>query len=254
MNKLNIDKFKKLLDNKIFRIRAVITIIIVFIIIILSLILKYNVEGETNLPFNLTKMSVISTATAEHNEDAENRWNLNLIQKNDFYFYIEKNPDYKKDISISSVTFDNFQITKQPKLGKINIYRPSETSILYHYTDEYLVNESLKYNAALSTNIAALEINNQGGLIGFSIALSDIGTYISNEDTEIVHDGTLLNKNNISIEDIEFEISFDLVIETSNDNKFKSTITLDLPTGNITEKGTSSIEKKGIEDIIFKRI
>lgn len=254
MTKFNIDKFKNLLNNKIFRVRAVITIIIIFIIIILSLILKYNVEGETNLPFNLTKMSVISTATAEPNEDAENRWNLNLIQKNDFYFYIEKNPDYEKDISISSITFDNFQITKQPKIGTVNIYRPSETSILYHYTDNYLVDKSLKYNAALSTNIAALEINNQGGLIGFSIALSNIGTYVSNEDVEIIHDGTLLNKNNISIEDIKFEVSFDLIIETSNGSKFKSTVTLDLPTGNIIEEGISSIEKKGIEDIIFKRM
>ena len=57
----------------------------------------------------------------------------------------------------------------------------------------------------------------------------------------------------ISVEDIKCNVSFDLTIELVDDTKFTGTITLDLPTGNIVNAGTSNYEKTDFSDVIFKR-
>lgn len=247
MNKLS-EKNKKLIKTYSF-----LALFIFIIAIIIILVLRYNIEGEKNLPFKITSIRVVSTAQSNNNADLEHKWNLDIIQKNDFYFYLEKNPDYKKEESISKITFENFKIEKSSDKGNVNIYKPSANSMLYYYTDEYIVENNISYGGALVTNIPSLEISNQGGLIGFSIALKDLGNYISNDDTEIIHNGTLLSKLNLTNEDISMKISFDIVIETNSNSKFKSTLEFDLPTGNIIEDGLSILEKDNLDDIVFKR-
>ena len=54
-------------------------------------------------------------------------------------------------------------------------------------------------------------------------------------------------------EEIKFEISFDLVIETNSENRFKSRITLNLPTKNILEEGVGRLEETELKNVIFKR-
>ena len=75
----------------------------------------------------------------------------------------------------------------------------------------------------------------------------------SSDDEEIQHDGTLLAKSEIISEDIQFNLSFDLIIELVSGTKYTGTITLDLPAGNIIQAGTSNQEKINFSDVIFKR-
>ncbi len=241
-------------NKKLIKICLGIALLIIIITIIVTLVLRYNVEGETNLPFKITSLRVVSTAQGNNNEDTQNKWNIDVIQKNDFYFYLEKNSDYTKDASISKVTFENFQIEKSSDKGTVNIYKPSANSMLYYYNNDYKIENSISYTGALSTNIAALEISNQGGLIGFSIAINNLGTYINNDDSEIIHNGTLLSKLNLGFEDISMKISFDMIIETTSNNKFKATFTFDLPNENIIETGISVLDKDDLDKIVFKRI
>ena len=63
-----------------------------------------------------------------------------------------------------------------------------------------------------------------------------------------------LKKSGQKKEDIQFRISFDVIVETGKQNKFKGNITLELPTGNILEEGVSTLEITDLENIIFKRI
>ena len=241
-------------NKRLIKICLGIALLIIIITIIVTLVLRYNVEGETNLPFKITSLRVVSTAQGNNNEDTQNKWNIDVIQKNDFYFYLEKNSDYTKDASISKVTFENFQIEKSSDKGTVNIYKPSANSMLYYYNNDYKIENSISYTGALSTNIAALEISNQGGLIGFSIAINNLGTYINNDDSEIIHNGTLLSKLNLGFEDISMKISFDMIIETTSNNKFKATFTFDLPNENIIETGISVLDKDNLDKIVFKRI
>lgn len=246
------DKLSKK-NKKLIKICLGITILIIILAIIVTIALRYNIEGEKNLPFKITSLRVVSTAQGNDIEDSQNKWNLDIVQKNDFYFYLEKNSDYAKDASISKITFENFQIEKLSDKGTVNIYKPSANSMLYYYNNDYKVENSLSYTGALSTNIAALEISNQGGLIGFSIAINDLGNYISNDDLEIIHNGTLLSKLNLGFEDISMKITFDMIIETTSNNKFKTTFTFDLPTENIIETGISVLDKDNLDEVVFKR-
>lgn len=233
-------------------IKVCITIaLFVFIVSIIAIVMiRYNTEGEKNLPFQISSIKIISTAEGENTED---KLNLNIVQKNDIYFYIDKNPDYSKEDSITKVSFENFNFEKSSDKGTINIYKPSTNLRLYSYTDEYKVDNELSYVGALTTNLPSLEIGNQGGLIGFSIATKDLGNYVINENADTIHNGTLLSKLNLTSEDISMKVSFDVIIETSSKNKFKTTLNFDLPTGNIVEDGVSVFNKEDFSDIVFKR-
>lgn len=222
-------------------------VIVIATIIIFSI--RYNVEGEKNLPFIITNIRIISTAQANIIENSQN--DFNIIQTNDFYFYLEKNPKYKEEDSISKVTFENFNIEKLTDKGIINIYKPA-LEIKYLYDDGHKIENSISYNGGLITSLPSLEIGNQGGPIGFSVALEDLGTY-TKTDNNITYDGTILSKLNLTNEDISFKISFDVIIETLSDKKFKSTLQFDLPMGNIIEDGRAFLDKNNLDDIVFKR-
>ena len=92
--------------------------ILLFIIVIafgsvLAIMLKYENEGEKNLPFNLTEMLVISSVDeTEKTENPENyKRNLNLHQYNDFYLKFEKNNDYEETAYIENIIIENINIT-----------------------------------------------------------------------------------------------------------------------------------------------
>ena len=137
---------------------------------------------------------------------------------------------------------------------QVNIYRPGVTANDYIYTEEYIVENNLEYVGALSTNTENLQINNQGGLIGFSVVSNNIGEYVFSVNEKIPGDGKIFKLAGIQENDIKFKISFDMIIETSKGNKFKSRISLDLPTGNIIEEGVGTLEATSLEKVIFKRI
>ena len=231
----------------------VVIVIVIMIIIIASLLMfKYHVEGETNLPFVVKKINIISTAESDLNQDDEGVWHAGILQKNDVFFTIEKNSNYKKEELIKKISFENFQVTKTNENMVVEIYRPTISASTYNYSEEYKV-KTLEYQGGQSTNTEILQINNQGGLIGFSIASGNLGEYIFSENEKLPSDGRLLAKAGIKSEDINFKISFDIIIETESNHRFKANITLDLPTGNILEEGVGSLEDTKLENVVFKR-
>ena len=58
-------------------------------------------------------------------------------------------------------------------------------------------------------------------MIGFSITSDNLGEYIFSENEKLPSDGRLLAKAGIKEEDINLQISFDLIIETESEHKFK---------------------------------
>ena len=93
-----------------------ITCIILVIIVVALINFKYNVEGETNMPFTLSKITIVSTAEGVENEGTEEKWNLSIFQNNDVYFSIEKNENNKEDEIIQSISIENIQVTKAPNI------------------------------------------------------------------------------------------------------------------------------------------
>ena len=238
--------------KRIIHIYAIIFVVIIILLFACALMFKYHVEGEKNLPFNLKKINIISTAESALNKDEE-VWHAKILQKNDIFFVIEKNSNYKKDETIKSVSFENFQVEKLNEDMIISIYRPTTSVDKYTYSEEYKIENSLEYQGGMSTNAEVLQINNQGGLIGFSVTSDNIGEYVFKENEILPSDGRLLAKANVNSENIKFEISFDIIIETNENHRFKTNMKIELPTGNILEEGVGTLEDADLENVIFKR-
>ena len=238
----------------------VVHILIVFIIIIaivftgFMIVLNYSEKGETNMPFYISKISIISTIDGQDVDNHDYKWSLNVIQNNDVYIYIEKNDNYKKQETIKSILLTNFNIVNSPKIGAINIYKPikNETS-LYINSDDNIVKE-LEYKGTKSTDKGKLEISNQGGVLSFRLGNNNIGTYFSNDDEEINYEA-LAKKININESDIQAKITFDMIITLNSGKAFKAeSIVIEVPNKDIVEKGTVGIENTELDEIVFKRI
>lgn len=236
-----------------------ICILIVIIIAILSaigmVVLKYETEGEENLPFNIIGVDIISTADALKTTDENNNINLNLVQLNDIYFNIQKNENYKKNEIIKNIKIENLITTKTPQLGTAVLSKiiKNEHGINI-IKEEYFLENTINYTGTQHTNLENLEVANQGGLIGFRYIIKDLSNIPAPQDA-VTYDGTLLKSSVITQEQLNTTINFDMIIEVKSGTKYKANITLNLPIGNILENGVEhSADQININEIVFKRI
>ena len=230
-----------------------ITIFVIIILLVVITMIRYNVEGDKNMPFNLSKIIIVSTAEGTETE-GEEKWNFDVYQNNDVYIYIDKNEDYMGEEKIlKSLKIENINITKSPLKGEVKAYMPNSVEgRIFSYDDEYIIDGSLEYKGAEESNTQTLEIGSNGGSALIRFCNTGLGEYSSDSDDEIIHDGTLLSKIDVSNEDTQFEVTFDLVITVDNCS-YRANIALQFPCGNILEEGTCSLEKIDMSDVIFKR-
>ena len=244
------DKEKK---KQTIKLCIAVTVIAIIILLVIIAMIRYEVEGDKNMPFNLSKIIVVSTAEGTETE-GKKKWNFEVYQNNDVYIYIDKNENYHgNEKSIKSVKIENINITKIPTKGEVKAYMPNSVEgRLFSYDEEYLVDGKLEYRGASESNTKTLEIGNNGGSALIRFNNTGLGQYSSDKDKEIVHDGTLLKKINVIEEETKFDVSFDLVITVDNCS-YRANITLQMPCGNVIEEGTCSIERTDFSDLVFKR-
>ena len=203
------------------------------------------------MPFNLSDILVVSTAEGYQENETNENWNVDVIQINDIYLDIKKNKNYKDKEIIKSIEISNIQI-QNPTLGNIQIYRPSNSDQDYEYKEEYIINKSIEFKGDIKSDLKNLKISNQGGRILFRV-LNNTGKIYSSNESEIKHDGTLLNKVGITNEDIQFNIIFDIKIELESGVTFCGNVKIDLPKENIINQGTTSLHETELKNVIFKR-
>ncbi len=241
-------KLKKIIQRSVY-----IFILILILAVIGLIILKYHVEGEQNMPFNLSEILVVSTAEGYQEEESkENKWDVEVYQTNDIYLTLKKNKNYKDTEAIKNIEIKNIKIEEAPEVGNISIYVPSSEEQTYQYKQEKQVESNILYEGDVKSDIKNLKISNQGGTIIFRIVNKTGRRYISNAD-EMKHDGTLLKLVELKKDNFKFKISFDIAIQLESDTSFAGRVTLDLPVGDIAEQGVANIDKSDIQDVIFKR-
>lgn len=247
------ERIKQIINTKQFHIIMVLFIILAILFVVGVISLKYNVEGEGNLPFYISKISIISNVEGVDVEDEVNKWNLQVNQNNDIYLYIKKNDRYKDTEIIESVKLDNFDIKEKSKVGEIKLLKPDSNieSIIFKNVTENEV-DSIEYTGDMESSIKEQKISNQGGLVVFRYAINNIGNYISNDDEEINH-SNLLNKLNINNDDLKFKVSFDINITLNSGKIYKSNIELELPVNDVVNNGVQSTEYTDFDNIVFKR-
>ena len=266
-----LDKIKRIpLDDKCktrIKLCLIILIIVIAIAFALFTVMKYDVEGEKNVPFRIGKVIVISSAQTTDETDTENQenaeqpeqqetyiWNEKVVQTNDLYIYLDKDVNYKKDAIIKNVKIDNIQILNNVKLGKIQVYMPNSLDDgLYKYVNDYLVNSSLTYKGSAADNVKSLEIGNQGGCVCISFANVGLDSYKSNDAQEIEQGGMILSQMNIANEDLKFKVSFDLIIEVE-DKSYKTNLVFDLPINELVGQKETHTEITDFSKNIFKRL
>ena len=247
------EKIKYLINKKAFHVSIIIFIITIILFTVGIIFLKYSVEGETNMPFVLKKIAIISSVEGIDKEAGENRWAFDISQNNDINLYIEKNKKYDKQEAIKKILIDNIHIQRHSENGIINFYRPNITdSGMYFRNVEENLGQTIEYTGAMQTDLKKLEISNQGGLIMFRVANDKVAEYISN-DNEINHN-ELLKKANVTLEDLKSKLSMDLTIKIESGKEYKANIVLDLPIEGVNENGRSSQEIIDTSNIVFKRI
>lgn len=241
------------LNKKIFHVVMVIVIIFAILCVAGILVLKYQVEGEANLPFKITKISIIESVEGMAVEGAIEKWNLNVNQNNDIYVYIEKNSNYGKTEIIEDVEISNIAVERQSSKGETKLYKPviDEKRMFINSVENEI--SSIRYKGELESNIKEQKISNQGGIVTFRYAINNVSQYISEADEQIDH-SQLLKLTNITQEDLKTNLSFDITIKLTSGKKYQATIDLDVPSDEIIEKGTVGKEIKDLDGIIFKRI
>ena len=197
--------YTRIMNKKSFHIGII--LFIIFIILITSgfIILRYQVEGETNMPFIISKISIISSSEGiDREEQIEgNRWNFDVSQNNDIYIYVEKNKQYTKQEAIEEILINNIKMIKKSEKGELKVYKPDvqNENIIFSNKEENSV-ESLTYGVQKDADMKNLKITNQGGIIAFRFSNNKVAQYVSN-DEEIKHDD-LLNKCNLTQEELKF--------------------------------------------------
>lgn len=228
--------------------------LVILFTIVISIMLKYDVEGEKELPFSISKILIISTVDGKLNEDTENIWNIGITQVNDLYMYIDKTIE-EDDQTIKEIKIENFVVNKNPSKGKLKVLRPTgEIANLYTHSHQDYLNDKIVYTGGVIDDLKSLEISNNGGILGFRVAVEELGNYISNEDEEITYDGKLLSNLGVTVPEISFDMSFDIIITTSENISFKGTINMNMPIDTVIEEGSSSKEITDFSNVVFKRI
>lgn len=241
------------LDRKIFHIIIIIIIISALLFTAGIMILRYQVEGESNMPFKITKISIVESVEGTEVEGATEKWKLNVNENNDIYIYIEKNSNYGKTEIIEEVEINNIIINKQNEKGEIKLYKPvvDEKRMFINSAENEISN--IVYKGELESNIKEQKISNQGGIVAFRYGINNLSQYVSDSDEQIDH-SKLLQLTNIVKEDIETKLTFDIIIKLTSGKKYQATIDLNIPLDDIIEEGTLGRDIKELDNIIFKRI
>jgi len=246
------EKMEKETKSKIIKKYIFISFLLLAIIISTLLIIKYNVEGEKNLPFKIEKIVIRSSIDTKNNE-SENLWDLSIIQNNDIYIYFEKNK--KLDTQVEKIKINNIKIKKNKEIGNLKLFLPTsnESKTRFKNSTEDYLKKGIEYTTNTFDNFEKQEISKDGGVLGFRLSNQDLANYVSNEETEIQYNGSLIEKAGITQEDIKFKVSMDIIIEVSKKEKYKGTFNIELPINEFGEKSTIDKEITDVSDIIFKR-
>lgn len=241
--------FKNLDKKKI--ILTIITIILFIIVLALCYLLLYKYVLKRNLEnsaldfsdknqetiFEINNVTFFSSCDAKNKSASSSNFTLeNLYQYTDMAFFITS-PKEEKNLenTLKSVYIDNIKFTKLPTLGTPslyykNIYNFAKSDII----DSNLINNRLDFNIS-SEDETSLDTptlyNNLANPIVLSYANNNIKTdyTITNTNSPLTYDGSLLKKCDILLNWIRSSISFDIYITNNLDQEFKCTVFIDIP-------------------------
>ena len=237
-------------------IKKYIFLFFVFFIVLTSvfIMIRYQVEGETQMPYKLNQIVIKSTLGSKDLE-GDQLWNIELLQNNDIYIYINKDDNHHDDLKIEKVSIENIKFENIDNTEKIKVLLPTGNNLdnIYVNSTKDYKNEKIEF---LGSNVDSLdkhEICEEGGMIAFRIENSNLGTYTSDKDKEIKYDSSLLEKAKIDENSLKYKVSFDLIIETTSGVKYKTTLNYEMPVDSFKDSGINTKVVEDFSNVVFKR-
>ena len=198
---------------------------------------------------------MFSSCDSKNKTSSANHFTIeNLYQYTDIALFIESTTAEKTlENTLKEVSIQNIQFNIKPNLGEPNLYFKS----IHQFSKSELIDEN-KIQDHLDFSISSEDsanldtptlYNNLANPITLTYINSNIKTDYTITDTSvpITYDGSLLKRCNVSLENIQARICFDIYITNNLDQKFKSSVYLDIPlengetsilNGSITERKT----------------
>ena len=230
---------------------TIITIILLIVVIILAFlvfqkyILKKNFENDIlgfvdknqSTIFTVDSITLFSSADAGYKTNTANNFTIqNLYQYTDIAVFIKNTADEDTlENTLKKVTIENIQFTNTPNLGEPKLYFKSINDFAKSdIVEDNLIADSFEFTVS-SSDEADLSTptlyNNLANPLTFSYVNSNIKSdyTITDISSPITYDGSLLQKCNVNLEDIQCSLSFDILITNNLDQDFKTTVSIDIP-------------------------
>lgn len=162
--------------------------------------------------------------------------------------------------TLKEVSIQNIQFNTKPNLGEPNLYFKSINQFSKsELKDENKIQDYLDFSISSedSTSLDTPTLyNNLANPITLTYINSNIKTDYTITDTSvpITYDGSLLKRCNVSLQNIQARVSFDIYITNNLNQKFKSSVYLDIPLENEENSilNGSIIERKTINTTFYR--
>ena len=242
----------KNIKSKVVKKYAFIAFLLVAICVSILLMVKYNVEGEKNLPLEINEIAIRSTIYAQNN-NPENILESSVEQDNDIFITFKNNKNV--DTKLEKIKLENIRIEKASKRGTVKILKPTSNEKLNYFqnSSEDYTGKTLEYIANTSDNFEKQEFCQDGGTIAFRISNQNLGTYILTEEG-VQYNENLLQQLGTSSDEIKLKVLFDVILVVSDSEQYKGTIKLELPAEKFGENGIVTKSITNFDDVIFKKI
>ena len=235
--------------NIVYKLSLTIFLIVVLIVMLFFTIKNYQINLEfarqidefSNLNsktvFSIDKISLYSSGFATKNKDNRPLWDLNIGQFTDIALQINNRSEdngvnYEnsiKSLYIDNIKFNNVFMGQQSlhykALGDFGIITSNESN---------KINDKLVYDVVQSGDIDLSEPKiyaNAKNPITLEYVNANIkaNEVISDTNTEVVYDGTLLKNTNIPLDKIKCTLSFTIHIINYYNQEYRATAYIDIP-------------------------
>lgn len=245
---------KKNIDKKIIFKNFIYISVVIFLIILLIFIFKgvydsllqkkcfensiisFAKKNEREI-FSIDKIIFFSSADSKNKTGTASNFTIeNLYTYTDIAVFINNNSDVGTlENTLKSIKISNVDVTKMPMVGTPGLYFKSINDFAKsEFNENNKIEDELEYDVTSKDEddlSKPLVYNNCANPITITYINQNIKTDYTMTDTAnaITYNGSLLKRCGVSLSLIESSISFDIDIENNKNQKFKTTVYLDIP-------------------------
>lgn len=234
--------------------KIILTILTMFLILIFILLLSFIfnrysnkklfennllafANKNVNTIFTIDEIVMFSSADAEYKTNTANNFTIqNLYQYTDIAIFLENNSDEDTlENTLKSVSISNIKFSNSPKIGTPHLFFKSINDFTKNdIIKENPIEDSFEFSVSSNDNSdlnSPTLYNNLANPLTFSYINTNIKSdyTITDISSPITYNGSLLQRCNISLEDISCRLSFDINIINNLDQKFKTNLSINIP-------------------------